>query len=138
MKDIMNGELEPVLEGSVAAQPATEGNNVVGDMGPSGESVRVKIQRTPQAPTKEMVEAHGLTGHSVYRSWCPHCVRGRGHNAHHMAGSSTAGPGEYSELSFDSGFSGTKTPEESAVAEADCHRQSWLCMIPGPVESMPT
>lgn len=105
-KDIMNGEVEPILGLPAAAQPAADAGDVVGEMGPSGESVRVKIQRTPQAPTKEMIEAHRLTGHSVYRSWCPHCVRGRGHNSNHMAGSSTAGPGEYSKLSFDYGFLG--------------------------------
>ena len=74
MKEIMNGEVKPILGESVAAQPAAEAGDMVGEIGPSGESVRVKIQRFPQAPTKEMIEAHRLTGHSVYRSWCPHCV----------------------------------------------------------------
>ena len=90
--------------------------DVVGAMGPAGEAAAVRIPRTPLTPTLEMVESHRLTGHAVYRSWCPHCVRGRGHNSHHIAGSSRNGPNEFSKLSFDYGFLGTKNLEEDTKA----------------------
>ena len=36
----------------------------------------------PKAPTKKEREEHERT-HVPYRSWCKHCVRGRGRNKHH-------------------------------------------------------
>ena len=40
--------------------------------------------RDPRAPTKYEVEQHNLA-HIPYRSWCPHCVRGKAVNSHHAA-----------------------------------------------------
>ena len=40
----------------------------------------------PKLPSAEEVEAHNLT-HLPYRSWCPHCVRGKGKTMdHRLAG----------------------------------------------------
>ena len=36
----------------------------------------------PQTPTKEEVHEHEVT-HLPYRSWCKHCLRGRGVSAPH-------------------------------------------------------
>ena len=41
-----------------------------------------KIRRGPIGPTKSEREIHEAT-HVPYRSWCRHCVRGRGRNAPH-------------------------------------------------------
>ena len=38
---------------------------------------------TPEEPTASEREAHALAGHAVFRSWCRHCVRGRGREAAH-------------------------------------------------------
>ncbi len=43
---------------------------------------KMKVIRKPQEPTKEEVEEHSLI-HVPFRSWCPHCVRGRGRNPGH-------------------------------------------------------
>ena len=42
-----------------------------------------KVMTGPRKPTKAEVEVHELT-HIPYKSWCRHCVRGRGiHSPHH-------------------------------------------------------
>ena len=38
---------------------------------------------SPEDPTNAEVEAHKLSGHACFRSWCRHCVRGRGTEAPH-------------------------------------------------------
>ena len=41
-----------------------------------------KIARRPHMPTKAEVVAHMIL-HAEYRSWCPHCVHGRGISHQH-------------------------------------------------------
>ena len=38
---------------------------------------------SPEDPSQAEVEAHKLSGHARFRSWCRHCVRGRGCEAPH-------------------------------------------------------
>ena len=42
----------------------------------SEEAKGAKGARVPTKPSQEEVEEHMLT-HLPYRSWCPHCVRGK-------------------------------------------------------------
>ena len=46
------------------------------------EGIVVKALPQPNVPSKEEYDRHQLT-HIPYRSWCPHCIRGRGKNAAH-------------------------------------------------------
>ena len=46
------------------------------------EAERPKVRRQPKQPTKKEREEHECT-HIPYRSWCTHCVRGRGRNTMH-------------------------------------------------------
>ena len=41
------------------------------------EAAAVKVAPDPGQPSKADIERHEAT-HAEYRSWCPHCVRGRG------------------------------------------------------------
>ena len=41
-----------------------------------------KLARSPATPSRREVEEHSAT-HVPYRSWCPHCVKGRGNNQPH-------------------------------------------------------
>ena len=45
---------------------------------------------TPEDPTEEERESHQLTGHACFRSWCRHCVRGRGTEAAHRSSVSSS------------------------------------------------
>ena len=40
------------------------------------EATRTKARRTEIVPSMREVEEHNLD-HAVFRSWCPHCVKGR-------------------------------------------------------------
>ena len=48
-----------------------------------GEEAReVKAPPIPDTPSREQVRLHRLT-HRPFRSWCPHCVRGKGREDRH-------------------------------------------------------
>ena len=40
------------------------------------EAVRARARKTEAVPSQKEVEEHNLD-HGVFRSWCPHCVKGR-------------------------------------------------------------
>ncbi len=40
------------------------------------EGHRVKHRRTDAEPTEKEVEEHSVD-HATFRSWCPHCVKGK-------------------------------------------------------------
>ena len=45
---------------------------------------KVKKLMDPKLPSKEEVKEHYASGHMPYRSWCHHCVRGRGRERAHQ------------------------------------------------------
>jgi len=59
-----------------------ESDNEDDDIKAEEEGVKHKEVRPPGEPSKSEVEHHEMT-HIPYRSWCAHCVRGRGKSAHH-------------------------------------------------------
>merc|ERR1711884_340109 len=50
----------------------------------SEEVRKVRAPAVPILPSREEVLDHRLT-HTPFRSWCPHCVRGKGRDDRHMA-----------------------------------------------------
>ena len=42
-----------------------------------------KLLRSPVSPTKEEIEEHEATGHTIHRTWCGHCMRARGLHERH-------------------------------------------------------
>ena len=40
------------------------------------EAVRARARKTGAVPSEREVEEHNLD-HAAFRSWCPHCVKGR-------------------------------------------------------------
>ena len=46
------------------------------------EGVKVRIGKMERAPTKEEVMAH-MVNHIPFRSWCAHCVKGKGNGNPH-------------------------------------------------------
>jgi hypothetical protein len=49
----------------------------VGEEGQGAGRVEAKVRKGPGQPTREEIVKHNVT-HLPYRSWCAHCVRGRG------------------------------------------------------------
>ena len=47
------------------------------------EDTVVRTMQDPKLPTKEEVKEHYESAHMPYRSWCHHCVRGRGRERDH-------------------------------------------------------
>ena len=57
------------------------GDDLEGERGMEEEFRRVKKIVDPKMPTKSEKENHELAGHLPFRSWCEHCIRGKGHEA---------------------------------------------------------
>ena len=49
------------------------------------DAVAPRVATRPYTPTKAEVEAHEFT-HLPYRSWCAHCVAGKGVSSPHVHG----------------------------------------------------
>ena len=47
------------------------------------QEVRAKARKTEPVPSQREVEEHNLD-HGVFRSWCPHCVKGRAESYGHV------------------------------------------------------
>ena len=82
----------PAAEGSgmqeqeTVAQGGDEGMEDEERDGEDGEEARAPTRaQTPYIPTIREREDHLLTGHAVFRSWCPECVCGRGRNLGHRS-----------------------------------------------------
>ena len=74
-KDVSNGNVtETSTAGGVPPLPSAL-------VGPE-ETRRPQIARRPNAPTKADIEEH-LPLHLENRSWCPHCVAGKGISNQH-------------------------------------------------------
>ena len=52
--------------------------------------------------------------HIPYRSWCAHCVRGRGRNDPHRSGGGGRGPRDHPHLAIDFGFLKVNNPDDPA------------------------
>ena len=88
-------------------------------------SKSAKKMQDPLKPSSAEVDDH-MEIHLPYRSWCRHCVRGRGRQSAHMAG--TQEP-TISEVHFDYGFLGNeKEPGKTVPAMVAKERKSRLLM----------
>ena len=47
------------------------------------EAVGARARRTDAVPSAREVEEHN-SDHAVFRSWCPHCVKGRAESYGHV------------------------------------------------------
>ena len=47
------------------------------------EAVRARARKTEAVPSQREAEEHNLD-HGVFRSWCPHCVKGRAESYGHV------------------------------------------------------
>ena len=80
------------------------------------EEVRVPVvAKRPIAPTKAQLEEH-LPLHLNYRSWCPHCVFGKAHSAHHRTAEEVESDGVTWHMDYC--FFGKKSLEEE-VSDSD-------------------
>ena len=79
------GPMVPVERAPAGSRPgsSTDGDPIRVQDGDDIQGVRNPIVlKAPFRVSREEREAHEIT-HTPYRSWCPHCVRGRGRNTPH-------------------------------------------------------
>ena len=75
--------------GGLLCPVVNEGEASMGEEGAGRgeeEAREVRAPSVPATPSKEEVMQHRLK-HHPYRSWCPHCVRGKGREDRHTGSS---------------------------------------------------
>ena len=82
---------------------------------PAEEAASAPVLRDPGEPTLAETQEHNLT-HAAFRSWCPHCVRGRARHAPHRRTERDAD--SVPVISFDYGFLGSDPTATEAIQEA--------------------
>ena len=95
-----------------------------------GEDVRTpKVAARPAQPTKAEIEAHEIT-HLPYRSWCAHCVAGKGVSSPHYR--SDAGDRIGITVSLDYCFMGDEATDgipPTLVVWDDGNRALWALPV---------
>ena len=127
-------------DGEDVTQAAVEGAEIESDdqEGPDGaqdveeeatETRKPRIATRPIAPTKQEREEH-LPLHITYRSWCPHCVAGKGNANKHMM---SDGDGEKMGITWhmDYAFMGDEAEEGMVptLVEFDEHTGAIWAML---------
>ena len=106
----------------------TKGTSAVADA--DGEEVeggsrKTKKMNDPKKPSKEDVDEHDKT-HLPFRSWCRHCVRGRGKEMAHHRAEETSG---FREINLDFFFMGREhEPGKTVPIVAVKERRSKMVM----------
>ena len=71
-----------VEDGAASSKPPSSEPAQVSDHSTESHATVVNVPKAPKEPTPQEREEHNLT-HLPYRSWCRHCVRGRGKSEAH-------------------------------------------------------
>ena len=77
------------------------------------EGRRHLFRKSENQPSSQEAQEHMKT-HIPYRSWCAHCVRGRGRNDPHRSGGGRRGPGDHPHLAIEYGFLKANNPDDPA------------------------
>ena len=85
------------------------------------EAVAPRVPPVPAKPTQTEQDEHYATGHAACRSWCEHCVKGRGRASPHAVVSE----GELPEVGVDYAYLG---PEGSQVTILVCKCKRTGCL----------
>ena len=74
--------ISPTLGEEVVEDDELDGE--VGEGAQDQERIEAKMRKDPGLPSAEEIKRHNIT-HLPYRSWCAHCVRGRGVGHPHLS-----------------------------------------------------
>ena len=83
-REVQGHDGEQVDEASGVKEAGREDEDDIKDL---DEARKAAVMRRPYTPTQKEIEDH-LPLHLPYRSWCPHCVAGKGVGGHHKRGTS--------------------------------------------------
>ena len=96
LMNVGDGDAEIVAEGDDGDAEAEHGQR------------EARKMRSPEMPSQAEVDVHELT-HVPFRSWCRHCIRGRGKESNHSSKCDRES-GSIPEFSFDWCFPGEEVP----------------------------
>ena len=86
---------------------------------PEEEEVKaIRSPIIPNTPSQEEVREHRIT-HRPFRSWCPHCVRGKGRASPHLPSSQKDTASDVPKLVSDYFFIGRRRPSERGQRDAE-------------------
>ncbi len=94
---------------------STNNNDTIeAEQGEIEEATRAKPVTNPSNPTQQEINDHKIT-HLPYRSWCPHCVRGKAReDGHYTRDKST---NEVPVISIDYGFMSGKKKHDAEIED---------------------
>ena len=108
-----------------------QGEGREGAQGEECEAREVKAPPIPVTPSREEVLQHRLK-HHPYRSWCPHCVRGKGREDKHTGSKQKDEYFGVPKISSDYFYIGQRRPtgrEERREAEEEAERDGQTPVI---------
>ena len=124
---------DQILSNEKALRPKQEMGVVAPEMEEAGEeeeeeygSRNIKKMQDPRKPSQLEIDHHNLS-HLPYRSWCRHCVRGRGKEAPHMK-SGDKKEGEIPEFHFDWCFPGEEKTGDNLCVLVGRMRETRMTM----------
>ena len=122
-------ESSGVFDDEPRVEPGARGRGRAGVVVPEEEGRSIRTPAPPYVPSVKERREHNVT-HYPPRSWCRHCVAGRGLASPHCRGDSDE-PGNVGELHFDYCFLRNKASEESAttLVGVDRHTQGVLAHV---------
>ena len=85
------------------------------------EVVAPRVPPVPAKPTQAEQDEHYAAGHAAYRSWCEHCVKGRGRASPHAVVSE----GELPEVGVDYDYLGSEGSQVTILV-CKCKRTGCL------------
>ena len=122
-EDGQGGDLNPAEE---------EVDGMAQGAGKEAEEVRsVRAPAVPILPSREEVLNHRLT-HTPFRSWCPHCQRGKGRDDRHLKSPNKDRYEGIPQIVSDYFFVGRKrptSPEERAADEDEAEKSGQTPII---------
>ena len=83
------------------------------------EQVDVRVLEKPMMPSKAERDKHDST-HATYRTWCAHCVRGRGQSSHHSRWARKNNPSEVPEIVMDYCFPSQEDEDAAIILGIKC------------------
>ena len=92
------------------------------------EAVAPRVPPVPAKPTQAEQDEHYATSHAAYRSWCEHCVKGRGRASPHAVVSE----GELPEVGVECAYLGSQV----TILVCKCKRTGCLAATQVPENGM--
>ena len=88
------------------------------------EAMVPRVPNLPPEPSTRQIVEHELTGHTMYRSWCRHCVASKGRAHAHFSRED----GELPEIGNDCGFFGRDKEDVLPILCVKCRNSSTRCV----------